>query len=115
MQIEIHAPDNIGSGEEFALRALLFNDSYESVVVSRNAFIGPGVRERTPDGPPAPLAVEPTYGHTEEELKLQPFTFYGRQRLFGPFPAGNLEVAASYRSPEGLVVTASKLLHIAVR
>ncbi len=112
MRIEIQAPDTIRSGEECPLRALLFNDSYAPVVVSRNAFIGPGIQERTSGGPREPLAVEPTYGHEEEEFTLQPFSFYGRERLVGPFPAGDVEVAASYRSPGGVMVTASKRLHI---
>lgn len=112
MRIEIEGPDKIGAGEECPLRALLFNDSYEPVVVSRNAFIGPGVQERASGGPPEPLAVEPTYGHEEEEFTLQPFSFYGRERLLGPFPVGEVEVAASYRSPSGVMVRASKQLHI---
>lgn len=104
MRIEISAPDTIRSGREWPVRALLFNDSFEPLVVSRNAFIGPGVRQQL-------LAVEPTYGHEAEVFTLHPFSFYGRERLIGPLPAGEVEVTASY-SHSGLVVTASKRLRI---
>jgi hypothetical protein len=112
VRIEIEAPGRIREGDNCPLRALLFNDSYLPIVVSRNAFIGPGVRERTPDGPPEPLAVEPTYGHEEDLFTLHPFSFYGRERSVGPLPAGEVEVTASYRSRSGVMITASKRLRV---
>jgi hypothetical protein len=94
-----------GRARSARVRALLFNDSYEPVVISRNAFIGPTVRKQL-------LAVEPTYGHEEEVFTLHPFSFYGRERSVGPLPAGEIEVTASYQSRSGVMVTALKRLRI---
>ena len=90
MRIEIHTPDTISSSESCKLRAVLFNDSYEPVVISRNAFVGPNLRRY-------PESVEPTYGGLEEPVTLQPFTFYGREREFSGLQPGEEEVSAYYR------------------
>jgi hypothetical protein len=90
MRIEIVTPDSITSSAEAKVRALLVNDSYEPVAVSRNGFVGPTVT-----GAHQMPSVEPTYGQAEEPLTLQPFTFYGRERSLA-FPPGESEVVASY-------------------
>lgn len=112
MRVEIQIPEKIRSGEEWRARALLFNDSYQPVIVFRNAFIGPCVRQGAGQVAATPLAVEPTYGHQEEQLTLPPFTFYGRERLIGPFPPGEVELVASYRDSAGVSITASKRVPI---
>jgi hypothetical protein len=101
MRIEIHSPDSIKSSEQLRLRAILFNDSYEPVVVSRNAFVGPNLRAGTQSGLSLPESVEATFGAQDERLTLQPFTFYGREREFRGFPPGEVEVSAYYQDTEG--------------
>jgi hypothetical protein len=91
MRIEIVTPESITGSAEVMVRALLMNDSYEPVAVSRNAFVGPTVT-----GAHQMASVEPTYGQPEEPLVLQPFTFYGRERSLA-FPPGESEVVATYR------------------
>ena len=96
MRIEIHVPDTVTTAEECRVRAVLFNDSYEPVAVSRNAFVGPNLSGVTTGGYPRPDSVEPTFGQPDEPLTLQPFSFYGRERVFGELPPGEIEVTASY-------------------
>jgi hypothetical protein len=100
MRIEIQSPDSIKSSEQLHLRAILFNDSYEPVAVSRNAFIGPNLRAVTQSGFPFPESVEPSFGAADEPLTLQPFTFYGREREFSGLPPGEVEVTAYYQETE---------------
>ena len=112
MRIEIQLPNSVKSSQQCALRAVLFNDSYEPVAVSRNAFVGPNIRGPAPGGFPAPESVEPTYGGADEPLTLQPFTFYGRERTFGGLQPGSVEVVAYYR-PEGQQeITATQTLRV---
>jgi hypothetical protein len=94
MRVEIITPEAAGSDTERVVRALLINDGYEPVTVSRNAFVGPHL-----NGPYVVEAVEPTYGGPEEPLTLQPFTFYGRERSLTLAP-GESEVVAAYRDGE---------------
>jgi hypothetical protein len=95
MRIEIVTPESVTSSAEAKVRALLINDGYEPVPVSRNAFVGPTVA-----GPHPVASVEPTYGQPDEPLTLQPFTFYGRERSLA-FPPGESEVVATYRPGDG--------------
>lgn len=100
MRVEIIAPESGRADEEVALRAVLFNDSFEPVEISRNAFIGPNVVAVTAQGFPHPDAVEPTFGQDEELVSLQPFAFYGRERSYDSLGPGEVEVTAFYR-PDG--------------
>lgn len=109
MKIEIHAPDTVKAGEAFAVRAVLFNDSYEPVAVSRNAFVGPTVIR---GGGMTPPAVEATFGQADEPLTLQPFTFYGRERQADPQQPGSVQVTVQYTGDEG-PITASKTVRVA--
>lgn len=98
MRVELVVPERAEPGEDFAVRAILLNDSFEPVEVWRNAFVGPTA---TPAGSgPVPQAVEPTFGQPEQPLLLQPFAFYGRERRAGGFSAGVVVITAHYR-PEG--------------
>jgi hypothetical protein len=111
MRIEIHGPETVTTAEECRVRAVLFNDSYEPVAVSRNAFVGPNLSGIAPAGYPHPASVEPTFGQPDEPLTLQPFSFYGRERAFSGLLAGEGDVTATYA--EGTVrLTASKPLRI---
>jgi hypothetical protein len=97
LRIEIRGTERAGASDGYRLQALLFNDSYEPVTISRNAFVGPNVR----DGTMRPDAVEATFGGAEEPLTLQPFTFYGRERSYEGLAAGEATVEARYRDPNG--------------
>lgn len=108
MKLEVHAPDAVAAGKAFAVRAVLFNDSYEPVAVSRNAFIGPTVNTGAGMTPPA---VEATFGQADEPLTLQPFTFYGRERQADPQAAGTVEITVQYTGESG-PITASKTVRI---
>lgn len=108
MKLEIHAPDSVAAGKTFTARAVLFNNGYEPVSVSRNAFQGPSV---TSSGGMAPPAVEATFGMADEPLTLQPFTFYGRERGIDAQTAGTVEITAQYPSDDGLL-TAKKTVTI---
>ncbi len=101
MRIEIEIAAAVSVSEGCHARAILFNDGYEPVAVSRNAFIGPNMRPVAPVAPPGPESVEPTFGMSEEPLVLQPFSFYGREREFNGLTPGEVEVTAYYRNPEG--------------
>lgn len=101
MRIEIHGPDSIKSSEQLRIRAILFNDTYEPVIVSRNAFVGPSLRTVMQSGMPYPESVEATFGGPDEPLTLQPFTFYGREREFSGLQPGKVEVYAYYQGTEG--------------
>jgi hypothetical protein len=98
VRVEILAPATVRSAEGCAIRALLFNDSYEPVAVSRNAFVGPNLQSVSPQGQPLPDSVEATFGGQEEPLTLQPFTFYGRERTFSGLEPGRVEITAHYRA-----------------
>jgi hypothetical protein len=96
VRVEIVAPASCKSAGSCVIRALLVNDSYEPVTVSRNAFVGPNLRAVGATGQPLPDSVEATFGGAEEPLTLQPFTLYGRERTFSGLGAGRIEVMAHY-------------------
>ena len=97
LRIELHTHG--AAGGKIGLRALLFNDGFEPLAVSRNAFVGPNVSDPS-HGAPRPASVEPTLGGPEEPLTLQPFTFYGRERTFEGVADG-ATMEAHYRSADG--------------
>lgn len=111
MRIEFHTPQTIKASEECRLRAILFNDSYEPVAVSRNAFVGPNLRALVAGVFPQPESVEATLGQADEPLTLQPFTFYGRERSFSLQP-GEIEIHAYYRDPNGETLNASQKITV---
>ena len=108
MKLEMHAPDAVAAGKAFTVRAVLFNDSYEPVAISRNAFLGPTVISGAGMTPPA---VEATFGLADEPLTLQPFTFYGRERQADPQAAGTVQITVQYTSEDG-PLTASKTVRV---
>jgi hypothetical protein len=113
MRIEIQGIGGASSSQEVRIRAVLFNDGYDPVPVSRNAFVGPSVRAPSPMGMPLPESVEPTFGGPDEPLTLQPFSFYGRERSFNGLPVGVLEVAARYQ-PSGSEAVLEVVEHLVV-
>jgi hypothetical protein len=68
-------------GEMMTVRLLVHNDGYEPVVLDRRLLIGPNLMPASGNAPP--VSVEPAF--TEEarnQIFLNPWTFYGRQRSF---------------------------------
>jgi hypothetical protein len=106
MRIEIECPSTIRASETVRIRASLFNDSYEPVAILRRAFIGPNV------GYPRPDAVEPGFGTPEEPLVLQPFTYYGRERVYDNLPPGQIQVTARYSGSAGSEIVATRILTV---
>lgn len=97
MRLEIAAVPVSSSTARFAVRALIFNDSFEPVPLSRNSFYGPTPSGLTASGMPLPESAEATHGASDEPMTLQPFTFYGRERRFDELAAGDHEFTAEYR------------------
>lgn len=95
MRIEIHVACQLRSSQECRFRTILLNDSYEPISICRDAFVGPNVGAHHPE------AVEPNFGYPGEPLVLQPFSFYGRERVYDGLPAGELDVTAYYRGRDG--------------
>jgi hypothetical protein len=98
VRLEITAHPVHRSGQPLVVRALVFNDSYWPIALSRNAFLGPNLNARLPNGMPVPPSVEATYTGQDEPMTLQPFTFYGRERSFEDLPPGEYEFTAEYQS-----------------
>jgi hypothetical protein len=105
MRVELQCPESAKSSEKLTLRAILFNDSYEAITISRNGFVGPNVQSLNAGSGLNPESVEPTFGQTEETLVLHPFSFYGRERTFDQLQHGDLEVTAYYRNSTGEIET----------
>jgi hypothetical protein len=108
MKLEIQAPQTAKAGASFQARAVLFNDSYDPVDVSRNAFTGPSAVSTAGMMPPA---VEATYGLEEQPLTLQPFTFYGRERQIDAGEGGTLKLTAKY-DHNGESLSAEASVHV---
>lgn len=96
MVLEITAVPERSDGTTVAVRAAIFNDSFEPVDVWRAAFVGPTLVGTTAGGMPIPESVEPNYGAADQPIRLAPFTFYGRERVF-ELPPGKYEFAARYQ------------------
>ena len=97
MHIEISVGPAPGPNGSFAVRAIMLNDSYEPVPLSRNSFFGPTEIATTASGMPMAESVEATSGRPDEPMTLQPFTFYGRERWFDNLSVGDHEFFAEYR------------------
>lgn len=97
MKIEISAGPHAGPDGSFAVRTIIFNDSYEPVSLSRNSFFGPTEVATTASGMPMAESAEATSGTPDEPLTLQPFTYYGRERWFNNLAAGDHTFFSEYR------------------
>ncbi|MFI6324344.1 hypothetical protein ACIBG8_42945 [Nonomuraea sp. NPDC050556] len=98
MRVEIEIPAPEGPFDAFRARAILFNDGFEAVTISRNAFVGPKFRLGAASGHQVLLdSVEATFGMQEDLVVLQPHTFYGREREIADPGPGEVEVSAYYQ------------------
>lgn len=114
MKIEISAAPGAGPDGSFAVRTLIWNDGYEPVPLSRNAFFGPTEIATTASGMPMAESAEATSGAPDEPMTLQPFTFYGRERWFDLTP-GEHTFFSEYRPEGGAVVRVEATLTVPAR
>lgn len=78
--------------ETVTVRLLALNESYEAVVVDRRLLIGPNLLPST-DRIPLPVEVEPAFEQEEQnQIILNPWGFYGRERTFSDLSAGQVTV-----------------------
>jgi hypothetical protein len=87
MRLVLEAPrTNWRAGETVTARLVVFNDAYEPIAFDRRLLVGPSF-------PGLPAAVEP--GFAEEhanEVILNPFCLYGRERTLEEASAGEIAV-----------------------
>jgi hypothetical protein len=84
-------------GEKVMVRLVALNDTYEAVTLERKQLIGPNPVPSEATGAPMPVSVEPSFAkNTQNEIKLNPFCFYGRQRTYEALPAGKTTFYAYY-------------------
>lgn len=82
-------------GATLTVRLTALNDSYEPVTLDRRLLIGPNVEPEHLGGAPLPVSREPSFSRREQnEVVLNPWCFYGRQRTFDGLPAGRVTVYA---------------------
>lgn len=91
------------SGEKVTVRLVALNNAYEAVTLERKQLIGPNPVPSEATGAPMPVSVEPAFSpNTQNEIRLNPFCFYGRQRSFDGLPAGKTTFYAYYlKRPSG--------------
>ena len=83
--------ETFGAAEKVSVSVLVLNDSYEPVAIDRRLLVGPNPVPERSAGIPFPVSVEPALPREEQNLiTLNPFCFYGRQRLFDGFPPGRV-------------------------
>ena len=88
-----HAID--GRSATLTVRLMALNDSYEAVTLDRRLLIGPNVEPEHLGGAPLPVSREPIFSEREQnDVVLNPWCFYGRQRRFDGLPAGRVIVYA---------------------
>ena len=94
IRLEITAISGTSAGDELVVRAAIVNDSFAPVPLWRNAFSGPSLLDLGPGSPPE-ISVEATNNQADEPMTLQPFTLYGRDRVFVLAP-GSHRFGAEY-------------------
>jgi len=84
-------------GEKVIVRLVALNNAYEAVTLERKQLIGPNPVPSEATGTPMPVSVEPAFSkNTQNEIKLNPFCFYGRQRTYEGLSAGKTTFYAYY-------------------
>jgi hypothetical protein len=89
MQVIVESEKRVWRTDEMVVvRVLVLNDSYEPVAIDRRWLVGPNLLFGIPRMPP-PINVEPALAsEAENQVVLNPWCVYGRQRSFGPLPLG---------------------------
>jgi hypothetical protein len=108
MQLVVESEKRVWRADEtVVVRLLALNESYEPASIDRRLLVGPnlvyGVRRMPP-----PIHVEPALAtEAENRIVLNPWCVYGRQRSFGPLPAGTVTVHGYVlRRPEDALLPA---------
>ena len=84
-----------GRDATLTVRLMALNDSYEAVTLDRRLLIGPNVEPEHVGGAPLPVSREPSFSKREQnEVVLNPWCFYGRQRSFDGLPTGHVTIYA---------------------
>ena len=96
MKLVLDVEQGIGSrGATLTVRLTALNDAYEPVTLDRRLLIGPNVEPEHLGGAPLPVSREPSFSKREQnEVVLNPWCYYGRQRSFDGLPAGRVTVYA---------------------
>src|SRR5262245_28211220 len=82
-------------GITLTVRLIALNDEYEPVTLDRRLLIGPNVVPEQRAGSPLPVSREPAFPEDEQnEIVLNPWCFYGRQRTFDGLASGRVTVYA---------------------
>jgi len=80
-------------GEAIPVRLIAYNEAYEAAELDRRLLVGPTPVPARPGGPPLPVSLEPAARRAEQNtVLLNPWCFYGRQRVFESLPAGTVTV-----------------------
>lgn len=81
------------TGEAVTVRLLVLNDSYEVATLDRRLLVGP---HPSPGGPIRSffgVSLEPAFPKEEQNfVLLNPWCFYGRQRMFENLSEGQLTI-----------------------
>ena len=81
------------AGEAVTVRLVAYNEAYEPVELDRRLLVGPNPVPERAGGPPVPVSLEPAARRKEQnQVLLNPWCLYGRQRVFDSFPAGKVTV-----------------------
>ena len=84
-----------GQGTTLTVRLMALNDAYGPVTLDRRLLIGPNVVPEHLDGAPLPVSREPSFPKREQnEVVLNPWCFYGRQRTFDGLSTGRVTIHA---------------------
>jgi hypothetical protein len=86
--LEMDKPEYTSS-ETVTVRLLALNDSYRPVTIDRRLLIGPNIKTEPPVNPPHPVSIEPASAkESSNQIILNAWCFYGRQRSFQGLPQG---------------------------
>jgi hypothetical protein len=75
--------------DTITVRLVVLNDSYQPLTIDRRLLVGPNIKTGTPLNPTLPLSIEPAFAEEgRNQIILNPWCFYGRQRNFQGLPKG---------------------------
>ncbi|MGH2355126.1 MAG: hypothetical protein ACRDJN_26245 [Chloroflexota bacterium] len=81
------------AGESVVVRLIVYNEAYEPVEFDRRLLVGPNPVPATPSGIPMPISLEPSLPRqAQNQITLNPWCLYGRQRTLDNLPPGQVTV-----------------------
>jgi hypothetical protein len=92
MQLRLEAEKKTWKAKEtVTVRLVAYNEAYEPVEIDRRHLVGPNPVPEKPGGLPMPVSLEPAGRRKEHnQVLLNPWCFYGRQRVFDNLTAGKV-------------------------